>query len=470
MILRGSNRLLFFDDAKLDPLVRRRDRAVGLPDAARQLRDREHAAEPVVVSAAVRLGEGLRAGAARPGQSARHALDGDLRSVRRDPRHAGRGVDRLLGLARLHPDAHPRRRVALPATWRSARRSSSSPGSGMARARGSSAQGVAIGLVALLFILLAWSLVSDEGGDLAARCCARRAAAAPGLHARAPRRGGRAAALVARRARRSCSTCGRRGASRARRRRRSSSRCGARTAIVVSSSSASMRRTSAPTRGGSRAASTSRSRSSTTARATRSTSYGVTGFPETFVLDREGPCRRGVRRRGRRRGRARAAPGRDRARARVVSRAVARSRSSRRRARGRGGAASAAPPNAADLEAELVCPVCETTLDQSNAPVAERMKAFIRVRIAAGDSEQEIKDALVAEFGPGVLASRRTAGFGLLAWLLPLARAPRRRGRRSASSIRSLEPAARACRSRTTSRSTRSSSVCVDEELARFDG
>ncbi len=30
------------------------------------------------------------------------------------------------------------------------------------------ARGVAIGLVALLFILLAWSLVQDEGGDLAA--------------------------------------------------------------------------------------------------------------------------------------------------------------------------------------------------------------------------------------------------------------------------------------------------------------
>ena len=84
------------------------------------------------------------------------------------------------------------------------------------------------------------------------------------------------------------------------------------------------------------------------------------------------------------------------------------------------GAASAAPPNAADLEAELVCPVCETTLDQSNAPVAERMKTFIRVRIAAGDSEQEIKDALVAEFGPGVIAEPPAGGFGLLAWLLPL--------------------------------------------------
>jgi cytochrome c-type biogenesis protein CcmH len=78
------------------------------------------------------------------------------------------------------------------------------------------------------------------------------------------------------------------------------------------------------------------------------------------------------------------------------------------------------PPRAADLEAELVCPVCETTLDQSNAPVAERMKLYIRERIAAGDTEDEIKDALVAEFGPGVLARPPEGGFGLLAWLLPL--------------------------------------------------
>lgn len=82
---------------------------------------------------------------------------------------------------------------------------------------------------------------------------------------------------------------------------------------------------------------------------------------------------------------------------------------------------AAGPPNAADLEAELVCPVCETTLDQSNAPVAQRMKLFIRERIAAGDSEQEIKNALVREFGPGVLATPGKSGFGLLAWLLPLA-------------------------------------------------
>lgn len=82
---------------------------------------------------------------------------------------------------------------------------------------------------------------------------------------------------------------------------------------------------------------------------------------------------------------------------------------------------AAGPPNAADLEAELVCPVCETTLDQSNAPIAERMKAFIRQRIAAGDTEAQIKDTLVDQFGAGVIANPPKSGFGLLAWLIPLA-------------------------------------------------
>jgi cytochrome c-type biogenesis protein CcmH len=131
-------------------------------------------------------------------------------------------------------------------------------------------------------------------------------------------------------------------------------------------------------------------------------------------------------------------------------------------------AASAAPPNAADLEAELVCPVCETTLDQSNAPVAERMKTFIRVRIAAGDSEEEIKDALVAQFGPGVLAEPPAGGFGLLAWLLPLAglsggaiavavlvRRWSRRGPPPPPPVERLDPELERL---------------VDDELARFDG
>lgn len=86
-----------------------------------------------------------------------------------------------------------------------------------------------------------------------------------------------------------------------------------------------------------------------------------------------------------------------------------------------GAALAAERPNASDLEAELVCPTCKQTLDQSNAPVAQRMKAIIRQRIAEGASEQEIKAELVEQFGRGVLASPPKEGLDLLAWVLPLA-------------------------------------------------
>jgi cytochrome c-type biogenesis protein CcmH len=84
-------------------------------------------------------------------------------------------------------------------------------------------------------------------------------------------------------------------------------------------------------------------------------------------------------------------------------------------------AASEDRPTAAELESELVCPVCESTLDTSNAPVALRMKAFIRERIEAGDTKSEIKAKLVADFGPAVLAVPPRKGFDWVAWLLPLA-------------------------------------------------
>ena len=85
-------------------------------------------------------------------------------------------------------------------------------------------------------------------------------------------------------------------------------------------------------------------------------------------------------------------------------------------------AASEEHPTQAEVEAELVCPVCApATLDQSDAPVARRMKALIAARIAAGDTKSEIKRRLVADFGRRVLATPPKQGFDLLAWLLPLA-------------------------------------------------
>ncbi len=83
--------------------------------------------------------------------------------------------------------------------------------------------------------------------------------------------------------------------------------------------------------------------------------------------------------------------------------------------------ASEQHPTQSELEGELVCPTCHTTLDQSSAPIALRMKQFVRTRIAAGDTKGEIKAQLVAQFGKGVLAAPERKGFDLLAWVLPIA-------------------------------------------------
>ena len=75
----------------------------------------------------------------------------------------------------------------------------------------------------------------------------------------------------------------------------------------------------------------------------------------------------------------------------------------------------------ADLEDEVMCPICGTALGLSEAPQADRQREFIRELIAEGKTKDEIKDALVAEYGDEVLAVPEAEGFDLAAWLVPLA-------------------------------------------------
>jgi len=82
--------------------------------------------------------------------------------------------------------------------------------------------------------------------------------------------------------------------------------------------------------------------------------------------------------------------------------------------------AAVAAPSPSDLEAEFVCPTCKTTLDQSDSPIARRMKQVIRSSLAEGMTEKQIRDELVAQFGPAVVAEPPKRGFDLLAWLVPL--------------------------------------------------
>ena len=58
-----------------------------------------------------------------------------------------------------------------------------------------------------------------------------------------------------------------------------------------------------------------------------------------------------------------------------------------------------------DIEDEVMCPICGTPLGlASEAPQAQQQRAFIEDQIADCRSKEEIKAALVAQFGEGVLA------------------------------------------------------------------
>ena len=72
-----------------------------------------------------------------------------------------------------------------------------------------------------------------------------------------------------------------------------------------------------------------------------------------------------------------------------------------------------------DVEDEVMCVECGTVLNISTSQVADRQRAFIQKRIDRGHSKEQIKAALVAEFGPDVLAMPDRRGFNLAVYLVP---------------------------------------------------
>ena len=76
-----------------------------------------------------------------------------------------------------------------------------------------------------------------------------------------------------------------------------------------------------------------------------------------------------------------------------------------------------------DIEDEVMCPTCGVPLSHAFSPQAERERDFIRAEIERGRSKEQIKQALVAEFGPEVLAEPDPGerGFDLVAYVVPVA-------------------------------------------------
>jgi cytochrome c-type biogenesis protein CcmH len=137
--------------------------------------------------------------------------------------------------------------------------------------------------------------------------------------------------------------------------------------------------------------------------------------------------------------------------------------------------ASEERPTLAELETEVMCPICNTTLELSDSPAADQIRRVIQREIAAGKTESEIKADLVAQFGEGILAAPPKSGFNLLAWLLPLAG-----GVTAAIALgyaarrwlvgREVESAADSGSNGRSGLLDRDLERRLDEELARFDG
>ncbi|HEX4109220.1 MAG TPA: cytochrome c-type biogenesis protein [Solirubrobacteraceae bacterium] len=131
--------------------------------------------------------------------------------------------------------------------------------------------------------------------------------------------------------------------------------------------------------------------------------------------------------------------------------------------------AASSRPSLAMIERNVMCTVCGVPLEEADSPQANDEKAYIIGLLDQGQNYDQIKKALVAQYGPAVLALPPASGFdltvyivpvivvlavaGLLAILLP-------RWRR-----RSPAPATTALPSLSASDSAR-----LDEDLARFDG
>jgi cytochrome c-type biogenesis protein CcmH len=75
---------------------------------------------------------------------------------------------------------------------------------------------------------------------------------------------------------------------------------------------------------------------------------------------------------------------------------------------------------ARDLSRELRCMVCQNqSIDDSEAPLARDLRLLVRERIAAGDSDAQVIDFLVARYGEFVLLKPQLNPHTWLLWLLP---------------------------------------------------
>ncbi len=132
-----------------------------------------------------------------------------------------------------------------------------------------------------------------------------------------------------------------------------------------------------------------------------------------------------------------------------------------------------------DVEMQVMCVTCGVPLSVAESPQADHERDFIRGLIAKGETTAQIKQALVAQLGPLVLALPRDHGFDLAVYIVPIAVialvaamlvvAARRWRRRGANDDDDDGPAAGDPQP-SDSELSDDDAARLDDELARFSG
>lgn len=73
------------------------------------------------------------------------------------------------------------------------------------------------------------------------------------------------------------------------------------------------------------------------------------------------------------------------------------------------------------LTEQLLCPVCDgLAVADSPSSTARAIAADVRHRVAAGETDDDIRRAYVAQYGEWILLAPAASGLGAVVWRLPL--------------------------------------------------
>jgi cytochrome c-type biogenesis protein CcmH len=74
-----------------------------------------------------------------------------------------------------------------------------------------------------------------------------------------------------------------------------------------------------------------------------------------------------------------------------------------------------------ELETQLKCPECQgLSVADSQAPTSRAIRGDIKRRIAAGQSDEQIRQAYIDKYGDSILLAPQDSGVSLLVWILPI--------------------------------------------------